>query len=164
MMRARLAAALILVAAGAAAATGCGYSATAGASRLPPGAERVFVPSFANQTADAEAGALVASALREELARRGMAGGEGAPARIDGAVTRASAAPVTTQGGTWRLTFEVQARLVVDGKEAAAATVRREVDYLGEVDAIATEGRRRLAIRKASSDVARDIVERFEAP
>jgi outer membrane lipopolysaccharide assembly protein LptE/RlpB len=163
MTHARLAAALLLVAASAF-ATGCGYSATAGSSRLPPGAERVFVPSFANQTADAEAGALVASALREELARRGTAGGEGAAARIEGAVTRASATPVTTQGGTWRLTFEVQARLVVEGKEAAAATVRREVDYLGEVDAIATEGRRRLAVRKAASDAARDIVERFEAP
>jgi len=146
-----------------AASAGCGYSATAGASRLPPGAERVFVPSFANRTADAEAGALVAAALREELARRGTAGGEGASARIEGVVTRASAAPLTTQGGTWRLVFEVQARLLVDGKESATATVRREVDYLGEVDAIATEGRRRLAIRRAASEAARDIVERFEA-
>jgi hypothetical protein len=140
------------------------YSATAGTSRLPPGSERVHVPSFANRTADAEAGALVASALREELARRGAGGGEGAPARIEGAVTRVSAAPLTTQGGTWRLLFEVQARLVVDGKDAAAASVRREVDYLGEVDAIATEGRRRLALRKAAGEAALEIVERFEAP
>ena len=44
------------------------------------------------------------------------------------------------------------------------ASVRREVDYLGEVDAIATEGRRRLAIRKAAGEAAREIVERFEAP
>jgi curli biogenesis system outer membrane secretion channel CsgG len=44
-----IAAALSLVAASAA----CGYSATAGTSRLPPGSERVHVPSFANRTADA---------------------------------------------------------------------------------------------------------------
>jgi hypothetical protein len=148
----------------AAASAACGYSATAGTSRLPQGAARVHVPPLENRTADAEAGALVASALREELARRGAAGGDGAPARIEGAVTHISAAPVTTQGGTWRLVLEVQARLVVDGKEAAAASVRREVDYLGEVDAIATEGRRRLALRKAAAEAARDIVERFEAP
>ena len=158
MRTAGVAAALALAAAWA----GCGYSATAGASRLPPGAEHVFVPPFANRTADAEAGALVAASLREELARRGTAGGEGAPARIEGVVTRVSAAPVTTQGGTWRLVFEVQARLLVDGKDAAATTVRREVDYQGEVDAIATEGRRRLALRRAASEAARDIVERFE--
>jgi hypothetical protein len=160
MTRVGLASALTLVAA----AAGCGYSTTAGVSRMPPGAERIWVPSFANRTSDAEAGALVASALREELARRGTSGGEGAPARIEGTVNRASAAPVTTQSGTWRLVFEVQARLVVDGKEASAVTVRREVDYLGEVDAIATEGRRRLALRRAASEAARDVAERFELP
>ena len=35
------------------------------------------MPPFENRTADAEAGALVAAALREELSRRGAAGGEG---------------------------------------------------------------------------------------
>jgi outer membrane lipopolysaccharide assembly protein LptE/RlpB len=160
MRRASIAAALIAVAAG----QGCGYSATVGASRMPPGAERISVPSFANRTADAEAGALVASAMREELARRGVAGGDGAQARVEGTVSRSSAAPLTTQGGTWRLVLEVQAKLLVGGSEAASVSVRREVDYLGEVDAIATEGRRRLALRQAASDAAREIVERLEAP
>jgi hypothetical protein len=160
MSRAGLAAVLVAVATGAA----CGYAVGSGAARLPAGAGPVFVPSLENRTADAEAGALVAAALREELSRRGAAGGEGASARIEGVVMRSSSSPLTTQGGTWRLTFEVQARLLVDGQEAAQVRVRREVDYLGEVDAVATEGRRRLAVRRAASEAAREIVERLESP
>jgi hypothetical protein len=164
MSRAGIAAVLAVLGSGA----GCGYSvgsgAAHGAARLPSGAGPVFVAPLENRTADAEAGALVAAALREEFARRGAAGGEGAATRIEGTVTRVSSSPLTTQGGTWRLTFEVEARLVVDGREAAQVRSRREVDYLGEVDAIATEGRRRLAIRRAASEAAREIVERLEAP
>ena len=145
-------------------AAGCGYAVGAGASRLPAGTGKVFVPALENRTSDAEAGALVAAALREELARRGAAGGEGASSRITGEVTRSSASPVTTQGGTWRLVLEVQARLVVDGAPGARVQVRQEVDYIGEVDAIATEGRRRLALQRAASDAAREIVERLEGP
>lgn len=147
-------------------AAGCGYSVGAGASasRLPTGSEKIFVAPLDNRSADAEAGALVAAALREELARRGVAGGEGSPSRIEGVVVRVSSAPLTPQGGTWRLGFEVQARLVKDGREVARVDVRREVDYLGEVDAIATEGRRRLAVRKAAEEAAREIAERLESP
>ena len=152
--------ALVALAAGA----GCGYTTGSGAARLPSGATQVFVPPLENRTADAEAGALVAAALREELSRRGAAGGEGASSRIEGVVTRSSSSPLTTQSGTWRLVFEVQARLIVSGQEAAQVKVREEVDYLGEVDAIATEGRRRLAIRRAAEAAAREIVERLETP
>jgi len=161
MTRPGLVAGLIVLAA---AGVGCGYAVGSGAVRLPAGAERVFVAPLENRTVDAEAGALVAAALREELARREATGGEGAPARIEGVVTRSSSSPLTTQSGTWRLVFEVQARLTVDGREAAQVKVRREVDYLGEVDAIATEGRRRLAIRRAAEESAREIVERLETP
>ena len=160
MRRGGLVAALVGLAAGA----GCGYAVGSGATRLPAGAERIFVPPLDNRTADAEAGALVAAALREELSRRGAAGGEGASARIEGTVTRSASSPLTTQSGTWRLVFEVEARLTVNGQESARIKVRRDVDYLGEVDAIATEGRRRNAIRRAAKDAALEIVERLETP
>ncbi len=160
MRRPGLAAAVVALVTGA----GCGYAVGSGAARLPADAERVFVAPLENRTADAEAGALVAAALREELSRRGAMGGEGSSARIEGAVTRSSSSPLTTQGSTWRLVFEVQARMMVNGQEAARVRVRREIDYLGEVDAIATEGRRRLAIRRAAEESAREIVERLETP
>ncbi len=148
------------------ASAGCGYAVGAGSAgaRLPEGTGTVFVPPLQNRTADAEAGALVSAALRDELARRGVSGGEGAPARIEGEVTRSASSPLTTQGGTWRLVLEVRARLVVGSEERARVDVRREVDYLGEVDAVATEGRRRLAIRRAAEEAAREVVERLESP
>jgi outer membrane lipopolysaccharide assembly protein LptE/RlpB len=143
---------------------GCGYSLTAGAGRLPAGAERVLVRPFENRTGDAEAGALLAAAVREELARRGSAGGESAPARIEGTVEQSASGPSTPGSATYRLTLEVQARLLVGGELVAEQRVRREEDYLGEIDALASEGRRRLALRRAAEAAGRDIVERFEVP
>ena len=162
MSRARAALAVLVAALGA----GCGYTVAsgAGAARLPAGAEKVYVPVLDNRTGEAEAGALVSAALREELARRGSSGGEGAPARIEGAVVRCTASPVTVQSGTWRLVLDVEAHLVLGGKPGPEIKVHREVDFLGEVDALATEGRRRIAVRRAAADAARDIVERLETP
>jgi hypothetical protein len=164
MRRPGLAAALVALLAGASA--GCGYSvgAGAGAVRLPAGAGPIFVAPLENRTTDGEAGALVAAALRQEFSRRGTSGGEGSSTRLEGVVTRSASSPLTTQSGTWRLVFEVQARLVVNGQESASVKVRQEVDYLGEVDAIATEGRRRLAVRRAADEAAREIAERLESP
>jgi hypothetical protein len=117
-----------------------------------------------NRTPDAEAGAIVAGALRRELARRGAEGGPGSKAAIEGSVVRASFAPTTPQVASYRLVLEVRARLVVDGAAIAEQTVRREQDALGEEDALATEGRRRVALRRAAEEAAREIVEGFEIP
>ncbi len=146
------------------AAAGCGYGFTAGTARLPKGAEKVLVRPLENRTTDAEAGALVAAALRDELARRGAEGGPGATARIEGAVDRSQSVPSSPGSVTWRLTLEVEARLLVGEGVVAEQRVRREEDFLGEVDALATEGRRRLALRRAAESAAREIVERFEVP
>jgi hypothetical protein len=131
---------------------------------MAPGAESVFVRPLANRTADAEAGALVAAALRDELARRGAAGGDGAPARLEGTILAITATPASADGSTWRLGLDVEARLLAGERVLGEVRVRRQEDYLGEVDALATEGRRRLALRRAAEAAAREIIERLEQP
>ncbi len=146
----------------AAAEVACGYGFSAGAGRMPAGAERVFVRPLENRTADAEAGALVAVALRQELARRDAVGGAGAPARIEGAVVGSSFAP--SSANTYRLSLDVEARLVVGDTVLAEQRAHRVEDYLAAVDALESEGRRRIALRRAAAAIARDLLERFEVP
>ncbi|HZY02404.1 MAG TPA: LPS assembly lipoprotein LptE [Anaeromyxobacteraceae bacterium] len=131
---------------------------------MPAGAESVRVGPLANRTTDAEAGALLGAALRDELARRGAAGGDGAPAHLEGTVLESTASLASPNGSTWRLTLEVEARLLAGERVLGEVHLRRQEDYLGEVDALATEGRRRLALRRAAEAAARQIVERLEQP
>lgn len=125
--------------------------------------------TFENLSGEPELGAVVTSALREELARRGAEGGAGAPAAIEGDVRAGEPAPtaVRTVGGatavsTWRIALEVRARLVADGATVAEHVVRREADFLGGADPLETEGRRALALRRAADDAAREILHAFE--
>ncbi len=145
------------------AASACGYSLGAGAGRMPPGAQRVFVRPLENRTTDGEAGALVAAALRQELARRGADGGADASARIEGSVEDAAFA-ASSVSGTYRVTLVVSARLIVNGNVVAEQRPARSEDLLGGQDPLETEGRRRLALRRAAEAIAREIVERFEQP
>jgi hypothetical protein len=146
------------------AGSGCGYGFSAGVGRMPPAAERVFVRPLENRTTDAEAGALVAAAIRLELARRGADGDEKAPAHIEGAVVSSGFLPSSPNSATYRLTLVVEARLMASAKVIAERRVSRDEDYLGAVDALESEGRRRVALRRAATFLARDLVESFEVP
>ena len=95
---------------------GCGYSAHGSAGRLPHGAEQIFVRPLEDRTTDADAGALVAAALRRELARRGADAGPDAPARIEGAVERVTFGAPGPNGALYRLTLIVSTQLLVGGK------------------------------------------------
>lgn len=145
------------------AASGCGYSLGAGVGRMPAGAQRVFVRPLENRTTDGEAGALVAAALRQELARRGADGGPDASARIEGSIED-SGFGASSVSGTYRVTLAVSARLVVNGAVVAEQRPARSEDLLGGQDPLETEGRRRLALRRAAEAIAKEIVERFEQP
>ncbi len=146
------------------AGSGCGYGFTAGAGRMPAGAERVFVRPLENRTADAEAGAFVAAAIRQELARRGADGDAAANARIEGAVLASSFGPSSPAATTYRVTLAVEARLLVGTKVLAENRVGRDEDYVAGIDALESEGRRRVALRRAAALLARDLVESFEVP
>jgi hypothetical protein len=138
---------------------GCGYHLASG-YRTQGGAERVHVAAFENRSADPELGAAVTAALREELARRGASAEDGTPAVIEGEVRALAGVPSSV--ATWRAGLEVRARLVVAGNAVAERTVRREADHLAGADALETEGRRALALRRLAGEVARELVRVFE--
>jgi hypothetical protein len=141
---------------------GCGYGFSAGVGRLPAGAERIFVRPLENRTTDAEAGALVAAALRQELARRGADGDAGAPARIEGAVLASTFSP--SSGTTYVLTLQVEVRLASGERQIAESRRSRQEVYLAGTDPLENEGRRRTALRRAAAALARDLIESFEIP
>lgn len=155
----RLAGLLLLLAAQA-----CGYGFGAGRGRLPAGAESVRLRPLDNRSPDAEAGALLSAALRRELARRGAEGGAGAPAELTGEVEEVSAVPVTAGGSAWRLTLAARIKLSAAGRPLGEASVRRGEDYLGGIDALESEGRRRVALARAAEAAARELLERLATP
>jgi hypothetical protein len=144
--------------------SGCGYSLGAGAARMPSGAERVIVRPFENHTTDAEVGALVAAALRQELARRGADGGAEARARIEGTIEDASYALVVPNPPTYGLSLTVTARLLVGGELLAEQRAMRSEQWLSGFDPLENEGWRRVALRRAAEAVAKDILESFQQP
>ncbi|WP_242394884.1 LPS assembly lipoprotein LptE [Anaeromyxobacter oryzisoli] len=155
------AAVVVVLAAVAALAAGCGYSfsqryVAAG------GIDRIHVRAFENRSADPEVGAAVTAALREELARRGAEAGDGAPAWLEGEVRTGESAPSTPGAATFHLSLEVRARLVVDGKTKAERTIRRETDHLSGADALETEGRRAVVLRRLASSAAAELLHALE--
>lgn len=141
----------------------CGYTVHA-QGRLPENARQIFVRPLEDHTTDADAGALVAAALRRELARRGADAGPGAPAQLEGTVEGVSFGASSPNGAIYRLTLSVTARLVVAGQVASEQRSQRSEDWLAGQDPLESEGRRRLALRHAAEAAAREIVERLEVP
>jgi hypothetical protein len=138
--------------------SGCGYALSSGL-KLRGGVERATVRPFENGSSDQAVGAEVATALREELARRGA---EGAGAVIDGVVRTEGAAATLSGGVTAGVVLEVRAKLTRDGQVLAERTVRREADYLAGADALEGEARRRQALHRLVGEVARALVDGFQ--
>jgi hypothetical protein len=149
------------------AVSACGYR-LATRYEAKGGARRIHVRTFENLSTEPALGAAVTAALRDELARRGAAAGEGDGAAVIEGDVRASApgpSMVTGNGvATFRVGIEVRGRLVQGGETVAERTVRRETDHLAGVggDALESEGRRAVALRRAAEDAARELLVAFE--
>jgi hypothetical protein len=163
----------VVVLACALAACGYGFSQRYAAAG---GVDRIHVRPFVNVSTEPELGAVVTSALRTELARRGAEAPEGIGAMLDGEVRATepvvTVPAVTTPGspgasaastsGAWRLGVELRARLVSGTGKPVERTVRRETDFLAGADPLETEGRRALALRRVADDAARELLRAFE--
>ncbi len=126
------------------------------------GATAVAVRPFENRSVEPELGAVVTTALRTELARRGADAPGGGAATIEGEV-RAEEPVLTSRGGaSWRIGVTVRARLLAGGATVAEHVARRDADYVGGGDPLETEARRALALRRIADDAARDVLRAFE--
>jgi hypothetical protein len=139
---------------------GCGYGFSQRYVAVG-GVERIHVRAFENRSTEPELGAVVAAALREELARRGAASEAGA-ALLDGEVRATDPVLTSSAGATWRLGIELRARLSAGQGPPVERTVRREADFLAGADPLETEGRRALALRRVAGDAARELLRALE--
>jgi hypothetical protein len=140
---------------------GCGY----GFSQryvAAGGVDRIHVRPFVNSSTEPELGAVVTSALRAELARRGASAPDGQGAVLDGEVRATEAGLTSTAGTTWRVGIEVRAKLVAGTARPVERTIRRDADYLTGGDPLEIEGRRALALRRVAEEAARELLRSLE--
>lgn len=135
----------------------CGYSFTA-AGPLTGGIQAVAVRPFENRSAEPELGAALTAAVREELAARGLLAHADVRAALTGEVAAGAPVPAVPGGVGWRISIDVRARLVEGDRVVVERTLRRETSYAAGLDALETEGRRALALRKLAADCARELV------
>jgi hypothetical protein len=139
-----------------AALSACGYSFAA-SGRLAGGVERAAVLPFENRSTEPEVGAVLAGALRDELAARGALARGSSAATIVGELRVAAPAPAAAGGTSWRVALDVRARLLDGDRVVTERALRREADYSAGVDALETEGRRTQALRRLAAECAREL-------
>lgn len=135
----------------------CGYSLTA-AGGLTGGVEKAWVRPFENRSTEPELGAVLAAAIREELAARGALDRAESRAVVVGEVSVGQPSPAAPGGVSWRVAVDVAARLQDGDRVVAERRLRREADYPAGLDPLETEGRRAQALRRLAADCAREIV------
>jgi hypothetical protein len=137
-------------------AAGCGYAPVRRAS--PTG---LRVAAVKNETAQAEAGGLLASELRSELAGRGWLRPDSSTApEMQAQIVGLLSVP-TTAGAEGAAAYRVTADLRVKIGDYLDAVGGGE-DYLQGVDVLGTEGNRRAALRRLFRALAREAVERYD--
>ncbi|MCG3171883.1 MAG: hypothetical protein GMKNLPBB_00024 [Myxococcota bacterium] len=145
--------------------TGCGYQW--GTSRAGPlgGAEgAIGVPVFVNETSEPLPGHECASALREELADRGLRPAGGGEVLIEGKVERLVTSPSAflpgaadrTPIGQYQAFLQVRVTVRRGGTDRFSRLFSGEEPYLTGPTIPDIESARRLAIRRLSRRLMRD--------
>ncbi len=140
-------------------AAACGYRFTAGPGGLPQGIRTLQAPVFANQSSEPNLEAVFTQAFREQLVRRGAAGGADAEGRVDGKVL--SVGSSATLVGTNQVSVQVLLTLSRDGQVLASTQVGDSEEYLRASDPALTEANRQAALRRLAETLMREGYERL---
>lgn len=163
----------LLLTAALATTSACGYRFTPQGGDLPGGARSLHVPLFRNATSEAGVEAWFTEALRTELARRGLQGGEASDVVVLGSVTEVSdgAAIYASAGG---LPISVRVHSAATVRVMRGSKTLREVKVAGDEDYKPTPGlgaeilrdeaNRRTALRRLSQRLMREALERLQSP
>lgn len=154
--------------------TGCGYHFTAGGPAVAGTPGPVFVPVVVNKTSEAGLEVVFTDALREQLGRQGLLGGENSPVRWDGEILAVSAAPAVLSSSSaprplQALSYRVHVVLRVKlyrGTELVTQTdVAGDEDYLQgqRPDILSVEANRVAALKRLAATLAQDAYVRLAA-
>ena len=133
----------------------CGYAPV----RRP--GQAIKVAAVRNDTAQAEAGGILAAAMRSELAGRGRLGSDAsAGPELSLELIPLQSIPSASGGdGAAAFRLDAQLRLVIGDYEDR---LLESEDYLAGVDVLGTEANRRAALRRLATAAAKEAVERYE--
>ena len=124
-------------------------------------AQAVRVAAARNDTAQAEAGGLFASAIRAELAGRGQLDPDGAasPELVLEVVALRSVPSGSVSEGAASFRLDAELKLKVGTWEDL---VRSSEDYYAGIDVLGTEANRRAALRRLARTAAREAADRYD--
>ena len=155
-------------------ACACGYHFTAGGPALAGGTRPVFVPVVVNKTAEPGLEVVFTEALREQLDKVGVLGGESSPAHIDGEIIAVSAGPAVvaassaqrpSQPLSYRVTVVLRVKLYRGSELLTQTDVTGAEDYLQgqRPDILSVESNRVAALKRLAATLAQDAYVRLAA-
>jgi hypothetical protein len=150
----------------------CGYAFSAGGPSLSGGVHPIFVPTVVNKTAEAGLEVTFTEALRNQLGKTGLLGGENSPGHLDGEILSVSAAPAVlssssaprpSQALSYRVIVVLRVKLYRGSELVTQTDVLGSEDYLQgqRPDILSVEANRVAALKRLAAALAQDAYVRL---
>jgi hypothetical protein len=152
----------------------CGYTFTAGGPGFAGGNRPVFVPMVVNKTAEPGLEVVFTEALRDQLDKVGVLGGQSSPVRMDGEILAVSAGPAVvasttaqrpSQALSYRVTVVLRVKLYRGSELLTQTDVTGGEDYVQgqRPDILSVEANRVAALKRLAAALAQDAYVRLAA-
>lgn len=141
---------------------GCGYRFVAAQPLLPESIRAVSVPMLQNRTYEPGLEAIFTQALREQLGRLGVLGGEASDGVVTGELLTLTFDPVQPgRLASYRLNASALLRLEKDGQVLATTRINGTDQFLSGAGPLESDANRGAAIRRLAASMMRDGYDRL---